>query len=153
MPGEGPQVRLLGAPELRQRGELARVDTRKAIALVAYLAAAGPPIARATLADLLWPESDEERGRSALRRTLSALRNALGTSAIVASRDAVAVAEHVDIDVTCFRSSAAGGGIESLEAAVRLYRGELLAGFSLRDSPGFDDWLREVRRRTEPPRA
>lgn len=122
------------------------MDTRKAIALVAYLAAAGPPIARATLADLLWPESDEERGRSALRRTLSALRNALGTSAIVASRDAVAVAEHVDIDVTCFRSSAAGGGIESLEAAVRLYRGELLAGFSLRDSPGFDDWLRDERR-------
>jgi tetratricopeptide (TPR) repeat protein len=43
----------------------------------------------------------------------------------------------VRVDVTEFRRAIADG---RLEEAAKLYRGDLLEGFSLRDSPQFDDW-------------
>jgi DNA-binding SARP family transcriptional activator len=53
------------------------VDTRKAVALLAYLAVTGESQRRASLVNLLWPEYDHTHGRAALRRTLYALRKAL----------------------------------------------------------------------------
>ena len=72
------RVDLLGTPRIEVDGEPLRVDTRKAVALLAYLAVTGGPQARELLVDLLWPDTDPDRGRAALRRTLSALRSALG---------------------------------------------------------------------------
>ena len=46
--------------------------------MLAFLAVTGHAHARAVLANLLWPDADPERSRSALRRTLSTLRSALG---------------------------------------------------------------------------
>src|SRR5262249_4084065 len=69
-------VYLLGAPRIEADGQPIEVDTRKATALVAYLAMDGQPRSRDALAELLWP--DAESGRAALRRTLSVLGKALG---------------------------------------------------------------------------
>jgi DNA-binding SARP family transcriptional activator/predicted ATPase len=69
---------LLGPPRIERDGVSIRVDTRKAIALMAYLAVTKENHRRAALVNLLWPEYDRTRGRAALRRTLSALRKALG---------------------------------------------------------------------------
>ena len=71
-------IHLLGAPAIARDGAPITVDTRKATALLAYLAVTGRGHAREALAALLWPEYDDEHARSALRRTLSTLRAALG---------------------------------------------------------------------------
>ena len=73
-------LHLLGAPGIARDGAPVAVDTRKATALLAYLAVTGRSHARETLAALLWPEYDDEHARAALRRTLSTLRAALGAA-------------------------------------------------------------------------
>jgi DNA-binding SARP family transcriptional activator len=58
-----------------------RLRTKKALALLAYLAAEGGAHRRAELAALLWPESGEKRARTTLRSALADLRGALGSGA------------------------------------------------------------------------
>ena len=119
------------------------VDTRKAVALLAYLALADRPHSRDALAELLWPGRDAEHARGALRRTLSTLRKAIGEEHVEAARERVALARgpKLEIDVDRFRTLTAPGARESeLEEAVALFGGDLLEGFSVRDSPAFEDW-------------
>jgi predicted ATPase/DNA-binding SARP family transcriptional activator len=125
---------LLGSPIIEREGEAIRVDTRKAIALLAYLAVTGIRHGRDTLATLLWPESDSSSGRAALRRTLSSLNRIwLDVDTFAGHIDSARRHGHKDLAdcKTC---------IASLNEAVDLYRDEFLAGFTLRDSPAFDDW-------------
>jgi len=68
---------LLGPPRIERDGVLVDVDTRKAIALLAYLAITRQQQSRDTLATLLWPEYDQTHARATLRRTLSVLNKAL----------------------------------------------------------------------------
>ncbi len=131
-------IHLLGPPRIEVDGAPLDVDTRKAVALLAYLAVTGRAHSRDALADLLWPDSDPESGRAALRRTLSVLRKGLGDRWIAARRDSVALdAGGVDLDVSRFRSLLAEGRVNE---AVELARGDFMEGFGLRDSAVFDDW-------------
>ena len=66
---------LLGSPRLERDGRSLEPDTRKATALLAYLAITGRFHTRDTLAALLWPEMDDSHARAALRRTLSSLKS------------------------------------------------------------------------------
>ncbi|MDX6555392.1 MAG: hypothetical protein QOD86_1587, partial [Miltoncostaeaceae bacterium] len=130
-------IRLLGPPEILRDGRPVRVDTRKAVALLAYLVLTGRPHSRDALAELLWPGHDESHARGALRRTLSTLRGAVG-DALEAGREQVALRPGaLDVDVERFRAGALGDA----EEAVALYRGDLLAGFALRDSAEFEHWV------------
>ena len=83
-------IRLLGPLEVAVSGVPVVVDTRKALAIVALLAAEGRPFARDELAAMFWPEADDEAARGALRRTLSALRTAGRGSGLVIGRSQVA---------------------------------------------------------------
>lgn len=132
----------LGPPRLERDGQPVEPDTRKATALLAYLALSGERPSRDWLAAFLWPDFDESRAKAALRRTLSALKTAVGPETLYSTREAISLQpECVWCDVTEFRrllaGSAAGGGWET---AVALYRDDFLSGFSLRDSLPFDDW-------------
>ena len=154
MPGHPLSIALLGPPVIEVDGLPLAVDTRKATALLAYLAVEGRPVRRDTLASLLWPENDPERARSALRRTLSTLRTALGARWLDTGRELVSLGgSGVWIDVDELRSlvaSCEGHGhgpsqgcrrcLEPLRAAAALARGPFLAGFGLRDSTEYDDW-------------
>jgi len=80
---------LFGAPRLERNGVTVELDTRKAIALLAYLTLTGQPRRRDTLAALLWPEQDQASARGALRRTLSPLNKALGGVGLLADRETV----------------------------------------------------------------
>ena len=129
---------LLGPPRVEREGRPVRFDTRKALALLAYLAVTGRPHAREHLAELFWPDADEERARGALRRTLSALRTGLDGPWLAADGISVALATSgLRSDVADFRALLAAG---RLDDAVALYRGDLLAGFSVRDSGPFEEW-------------
>jgi len=128
------------------------VDTRKATALLIYLAVTAQADRRERLAAMFWPESDTAHSKAALRRTLSALRKALGGEWLEVSRDRLAV-EPAWLDTQAFAElleGTLGHGhppgascarcIEPLTQAMELYRGDFLAGFSLPDSPQFDEW-------------
>jgi DNA-binding SARP family transcriptional activator len=139
----GLEISLLGSPRVRRNGQPVSFDTRKAIALLAHLALEGRPRSRESLCELLWPAQDPEHARGALRRTLSAVRKAVGEEWIDAATDSVALHEggDLDLDVRRFRALAAElDSQERLAAAVDLFRGDLLEGFALRDSPEWDAW-------------
>jgi DNA-binding SARP family transcriptional activator len=85
---------LLGTPVIEVDGGSLQVDTRKAVALLAFLAVTGHAHSRAVIADLLWPELDGERAGAALRRTLSALRTGLGPDRLQSDRGSVSLSLH-----------------------------------------------------------
>lgn len=134
------EISLLGAVQITVDGAPIEVDTRKAVALLAWLALSPGRHSRDVLAALLWPETDQ--ARAALRRTLSTLHNALGQRWLAIERESVAlIPEGAWIDVMEFRKRAGAGDSGTLERALELWRGDFMAGFSLRDSPEFDDWV------------
>src|SRR5919198_5738576 len=150
----GVRLALLCPPRGGRDGVPVTVDTRKAIALLAYLAVAPERHARDTMATLLWPDYDQDHARGALRRTLSTLNKALGEGWLAADRAAVGFARTgFWLDVARFEGllascrdhghppeDACPACVAPLREAARLYRGDFLAGFALRDSAGFDDW-------------
>lgn len=153
----GFQVDLDGQP-------VTEFGTDKARALLAYLAVeAGHPHRRAELAALLWPEAPAHKAAHNLNQTLLRLRRALHDDQpglaqpfLLSDRQAVQfnlLSDH-SLDVAAFTELLRGhrqhqhAGAEAcsacigwLQQAVGLYRGDLLAGFSLRDSVPFEEWL------------
>jgi predicted ATPase/DNA-binding SARP family transcriptional activator/Tfp pilus assembly protein PilF len=148
---------LLGSPRLARDGAPIHLRSRKCIAMLAYLAVTSVSHARASLAALFWPESDAKRALGALRYTLSLLRRPLQDAWLVVEREAIGLdgSERTAVDVIVFRDLLAqccthGHPVQEtcpacrplLAEAVDLYRGDFMAGFTLRDSPEFDDWQR-----------
>ncbi len=150
-----PALFLFGAPRLERRGKPVQLDTRKALALVAYLAVTHASHSRDALATLLWGDYATSRARAALRRTLSVLNSALGGGQLEIDRENIGLAPHpaLWVDIFEFQNRLAETGkhkhppsevcprcIPLLSKAVALYRDDFMAGFTLRDSPGFDEW-------------
>ena len=152
-----PQLELyfLGPPRIERDGAPVRLDTRKAIALLAYLAVTDETQRRDALAALLWPDADQSRARAALRRTLSTVNTAFAGEGLSVGRETIGLdsGAGVLVDVARFRSLLAECGshghpatlvcdacLEPLTEAAKIYREDFLAGFTLRDSTGFDDW-------------
>ncbi|MFQ5407304.1 MAG: AAA family ATPase, partial [Anaerolineales bacterium] len=146
---------LFGAPRLERDGRPLQMDTRKAIALLAYLALNDQPFRRDTLAAVFWPNLDQSRARAALRRTLTPLNKALGSDALLATRETIALNPDYPlwVDARVFQRRVAeprAHGHSETEAcarcrepfaeAVRLYRDDFMAGFTLRNSGEFDEW-------------
>lgn len=131
-----------GSPRLVQQEQSVELDTRKAMALLAYLAHTAKAQSRDTLATFLWPEFDDRHAKGALRRTLSTLKGAVGEGYFQINRETVGLVDGaVWCDVSDFRRLLAGRpDLPALEKAIALYRDDFLVGFSLRDSLPFDHW-------------
>jgi DNA-binding SARP family transcriptional activator/tetratricopeptide (TPR) repeat protein/type II secretory pathway predicted ATPase ExeA len=141
-PAEAPVLRLvmLGPPRIERDGSPVHFDTRKAVALLALVSMAEQPLTRDRLATMFWPDSDDERARGALRRTLSVTAAGVG-DALVVTRATVAVQKsQVQVDAVEFRRLLGRGDLVALDKACALYRDDFLAGFAVRDCPDFDDW-------------
>ena len=134
------EIRLLGAPSIELDGRPIDVDTRKATALLAYLALTGQRHGRDALAAFFWPEASASRARGALRRTLSTLNLALGAGWLLVDRDAVGLRQDAGVwlDVSEYRRLVVESA--TLRCALELCHADFMAGFTLRDSPAFDDW-------------
>jgi predicted ATPase/DNA-binding SARP family transcriptional activator len=151
---------LLGPPRLERDGVPLQFDTRKILALAAYLAVSGAGaeaarLSRDSLLALLWPELEPSRARAVLRRNLSLLRSALEREWLVVDRQTVSTDAEADfrLDVDQFtrlvRAWESHGHpqeqvcpecLKALTEAVALYQGDFLEGFGLRDSVAYDDW-------------
>jgi predicted ATPase len=147
---------VLGAPAARHAGQALAFPTRKAMALLVYLAVEGGVHTREKITALFWPESDSERGRAALRRTLVQLRDTLDDveSHLRIERDSLAFdfSSDSDLDLQTLQSAFAAAravprpiaqrvaDLPHLQLATSLYRGDFLEGFSLSDAPAFDEW-------------
>lgn len=146
-------IRALGTLTIEYQGSPIKVDTRKAVALLIFLAVEAQPRSRDALAALLWPDYDQTRARAALRRTLSVLHKALDGQYLAIERERLALAGTMDVDVVEFHHLLAqrrthahaekdvcAACLEPLKRAVALYEDDFLAGFTLRDSAAFEEW-------------
>src|SRR5262245_17228007 len=145
---------VLGQPRLECDGAPLDLNLRKALALLGYLAVSGQPHSRDALATLLWPESDQRESRGRLRRTLHRLTQAIGDDVLDSELETIRLNSHADLwlDSAAFRRHMMAGlaaapedvfapkRLGHLTAAVELYQDDFLAGFTLPDSPTFDEW-------------
>ena len=150
---------LLGPPRVELNDEPVHIGRRKALALLAYLVVTrsdrGLRHSRDSLAALLWPEHDHASARAELRRSLSVLKKTLDGEWLTADQETIGLNPDASLwlDMEHFHSLTPawrGHGhpetdvcprcLPPLTEAVELFRGDFLAGFTLRDSPDFDDW-------------
>jgi DNA-binding SARP family transcriptional activator/predicted ATPase len=139
-------LRLLGASETLVAGTPLAVNHQKARALLFYLAVTGGQHTRDHLATLFWGDSDATGARHSLRSTVYLLRRALrdvgAETQLHAQGDLISLdLPESSCDVLTFRRLVAESAEPALSAAVSLYRGPFLQGFSLTDAPAFDDWV------------
>ncbi|AZO30935.1 MULTISPECIES: alpha/beta fold hydrolase [unclassified Mesorhizobium] len=147
----GPHLHLLGGFDFAGVGAAAPVFSRKARAMVAYLALqAGHPQSREKLAALLWGVTGEAQARMSLRQAVSAIRKAMSVSGggrFVTEGTSIALhLDDFDFDVARFEALSTSSAPQDLERALAVYRGDLLDGLGLREEP-FEDWLRVERER------
>ena len=118
----------------------------KTVALLAYLllTQSGLRQRRDRLASLLWPTLDQAHARSAVRKTVHAIRSVLGAEAIVSYGDEELVIgqDALRCDAVEFMADIDAG---RFGRALELYRGDLMPGFHLPECGEFDLWLEETR--------
>lgn len=149
------KIHLLGAPYITFNETAIRMKRRKSLALLCYLVMRPHAIARDTLASLLWGDHDNERARSELRVALWEVNKALGTDWLIVNRDNVQINPEKTfwLDVQAFREQIEAplshqhrpdeicvACMPHYEAAYQLYIDDFLAGFTVSNSPEFDDW-------------
>jgi predicted ATPase/DNA-binding SARP family transcriptional activator len=141
------ELTLFGAPEVRRQSRLVTgFRSSKAQALLYFLAVTGRPQARSTLGGLLWGDQPEAAARASLSKCLSNLHELLG-EAVLIERQTVAFnrAHPYQLDTERFAAHAGTlptpATIQSLQAALAVYRGDFLEGFYVRDAPDFEQWV------------
>ncbi|WP_442581891.1 hypothetical protein ACSBOB_07905 [Mesorhizobium sp. ASY16-5R] len=148
------EIRLFGQLSVRREGAaLPLPSSRKARALLAYLALSPHPSTRSQLCDLLWDLPNDPRGE--LRWCLSKIRSLVdepGRRRVQAQGDtltldvsdcfvdAVAVAQAAQQDFDTLTP-------ERLKALAGLIAGDFLAGLEIDRNPVFESWLVTQRRR------
>ncbi|MBV7334819.1 tetratricopeptide repeat protein [Chloroflexi bacterium TSY] len=139
------KVYCIGPPRITRDDEPVELGRRTALALLIYLAVTGRQRSRDTIAAMFWPDLDQSRARKALRRDLSVLNKILGKVWFTVTRSTIGVNPEAGlwVDVHHFRrlvEVAEPHDYMRLEEAVTLYQDDFLAGFTLPNSPQFDEW-------------
>jgi predicted ATPase/DNA-binding SARP family transcriptional activator len=150
------EITTLGGLSIRCDGQpLAALHSRKAEALLVYLAVTGRPQSREVLAALLWEAFSQKRAMNNLRVVLSNLRKHLGDHLLI-TRDTAGMkpGRDYELDVAVLdRNLTVAGEFERktgtldidtaarIEQAVDLYNGEFLEGFFVENAMEFDAWM------------
>ena len=152
-------IRLLGPFEVVLDNQpVTGFESDKVRALLAYLATESEQAhRREALAGLLWPEMAESQARMNLRGALADLRQAINDhhaepsfleitrQSIQFNNDSDSLVDVHEFDILTNSGSVREQGVLQLEEAVNLYGGEFLAGFSIVDSAGFEEWATVTR--------
>ncbi|TVR92282.1 MAG: hypothetical protein EA416_07750 [Trueperaceae bacterium] len=133
-----PDVRLtlFGSPAVVHAGVESTLPVNAPASLLAYLALAEGWVPRTDLAYLYRPDEAESQALQYLRLQLHRAQQLPWAAGLQVEPHRVRF--DVGHDVATFRAALAA---DDLDAAVRSYRGPLLAGYALRGRPTFDTWL------------
>ena len=137
------KIQSLGGFEIYINDRVAELATRKARALLVYLAHAHSPRSRAQVSALLWGRSADEQARASLRQAISGLRKSLPDSLDLFEIEGETLACKTSLlscDALQFELMAEAGDFDDLIQAAALYHGPFLDGFELNEA-GFEDWL------------
>ena len=144
-------LRLFGAFQARYGERNLTFPTRKAQALLAYLAVRPEQDhTRNKLAAMFWGSAGKEQARQSLRQSLSAIRRIFSPfhpGIVVVEGDRVTLDRSaIDVDVAEFERLASQESPRDLQQASALYVGDLLDGFDVSEDH-FEEWLRNERAR------
>ena len=147
------RVQLFGNVVISWRGRAVtagELGSKKHLALLAYLMMQNQPVARGRLADMFWPNVDSGQLRLAnLNRVLSDLRRVI-PQCIAKYREGIELnLPLAEVDVLEFRRLVGVGAIDTLAAAVDLYKGSFLGDLQLRDCAEFEVWATIERERLQ----
>jgi WD40 repeat protein/DNA-binding SARP family transcriptional activator len=148
------EIHTLGGFRLTRAGiDLTGLGSRKAEALLVYLACTGRPQAREVLADLLWDERTQSQALGNLRRELTTLRQNLGEYLAITRQtvemnpDSSIWLDVADLEEILRTAHERGGVRRMYQALMGLYLGDFLEGFYVHDCRGFEDWMVRERQR------
>ncbi|MBN1810286.1 MAG: AAA family ATPase, partial [Anaerolineae bacterium] len=134
---------LLGTVQVERDGEpVCGFRSRKALAILGYLAVQNQPIPRERLADLFWENKAEVRGRANLNWVLHRITTLL-PGCLQTDCHTVGFQRSLSywLDTAAFEDLEVQGDPASLAAAIALYRGQFLEGVSLKGCTEFELWL------------
>src|SRR5574341_867456 len=142
------EIHLFGAPGLFLNGQAVDYVRRKNRALVYYLAAHPQPLTRETLLAFFLPDHERASAQPILRTMIHDLRKYLGNSFYI-DDESLALASDSKTDVQIFSTLLHSPitDLQKLTDALTFYKGDFLDGFSLADSPQFDEWATSERER------
>ena len=142
------QIRLLGTPSITDDGRSSDLlRNAKGCALLAYLIVRGRSETREHLADLLWDSPDTASSLRNLRVLLTRVRPHLPGLHITRNSVRYIPQPHEAIDYLTLSDYLSAGGLRTSLGELRLYRGDLLEGFTLEDAPRYMEWLTLQRER------
>ncbi len=127
-------------------GEALTLSSRKAQALLAYLAVEPRGPTRERVANLLWGDRNDERARHNVRQVLSQIRSSCGPVVVSTSDRLTLDPERCWVDVIDFHRLAGSTDVASLSRCLALYLGDLLEGFAPREEE-LEAWLLRGRER------
>ena len=142
------EIRLFGLPQLLLHGHSVGGLRRKNCALIYYIAAQGGQATREKLLTFFWPDHERSAAQPILRTMIHDLRKQLG-ECFQADDQSIGLSSNTFIDVQDFSTTinSPSSDLQKLTEALNLYKGDFLEGFSLTDSPQFDDWAASERER------
>lgn len=120
------------------------VSVRSRLILLAVVALSGDRgVRRERLTALVWPDSDDERARAALRQTLFAIKRSVGGAELVVGTAELRLnSDEVSVDVDRFQQAIATG---RLDEAAGHYTGPFLDGVTVRASAELEHWIEDQR--------
>lgn len=151
--GMSPQLTLqfLGPPQILLNDTPIIPHRRTVTALLAYLALNPARQTREFLSSLFWSDYNQAKAFTNLRHALWEVHQTLGEGWVISDRTTVSLNSEADIslDVTRFQDSLHAARRQHditlrtvlLADTVSIYRNHFLTGFSLRESPEFNEWL------------
>jgi predicted ATPase/DNA-binding SARP family transcriptional activator len=137
------RLRFLGPVQVERDGQpVLDFRSRKALALLGYLAVQDRPLPREHLVDLFWEDRAETPGRANLSWVLSRITTRL-PGCLQTDRHTVQFQRSAScwLDVDAFDELEAQGDVPSLTEAVELVRGDFLEGMFLDGCAEFELWL------------
>jgi CRP/FNR family transcriptional regulator, cyclic AMP receptor protein len=139
------ELTTLGNLNIGQRGSPPLTNfSHRGAALLVYLARCKQPQTRLHLAELFWPERNQEQALANLRTLLTRLRAQLEPYLLV-TRDTITL-ENYRLDANELETALSGQTTpEKLEEAVALYGGKFLDKLDLTASSGFEEWSSQER--------
>jgi WD40 repeat protein/DNA-binding SARP family transcriptional activator len=140
-------LELFGSPQIRLDGHpITHLISRKAQALLIYIAVTGKLHSREMLAELFWQNMPSNQSMKNLRTVLPSLRQVVGSHLIITRQTILFNRQcpyHLDVEAVQAIADCHNPDIDSqfLSNSVAQYQGDFLAGFYVPGAPDFENWV------------